>query len=336
MSGTSPAKPEAAQRNREVETMQPKLSIVVPVYNVEKVIRKALDSLAGQTLEDIEILLVNDGSTDHSEEICREYAEKDSRIRLFSKPNGGLSDARNYGMERASADVIGFVDSDDYVDLDMFECLLRIKNEHGAQIAVGGVRMATYEEEVYLDRAIDGEKVFNTHDAMAELLYSKRILNSVCNKIFDRSLFDGITFPFGKLYEDEYVTYRLFDRAEKVAMTDRVFYYYRSNPKSITHKAFSERELNRVYASLLKLDFIQERYPDLRYLVEEYLVYDCMMTMSKMERYDSRYDKLLRDNIRAYWRSFVKGDHSITAKMYVCLARMSPRLAVLCGRIIRQ
>ncbi len=316
--------------------MQPKLSIVVPVYNVEKVIRKALDSLVGQTLEDIEILLVNDGSTDHSEEICREYAEKDSRIRLFSKPNGGLSDARNYGMERASADVIGFVDSDDYVDLDMFECLLRIKNEHGAQIAVGGVRMATYEEEVYLDRAIDGEKVFNTHDAMAELLYSKRILNSVCNKIFDRSLFDGITFPFGKLYEDEYVTYRLFDRAEKVAMTDRVFYYYRSNPKSITHKAFSERELDRVYASLEKLDFIRARYPDLEQLVEQYLTYDCAMAISKMDRYDRKYDELLLKNIRRHWKPLVRGDHSMASKVFVMLTAVSPNLAVACGRLIRR
>ena len=138
----------------------------------------------------------------------------------------------------------------------------------------------------------------------------------------------------GKLYEDEYVTYKLFDRAESVVMTNQVFYYYRKNPASITHKKFSERELDRVEASLLKLAFIQERYPDLRYLVEEYLVYDCMMSLSKMERYDSKYDELLRDNIRKYWRSFMRGDHSLSGKLYMAVARIHPGLAVRCNRFV--
>ena len=316
--------------------MNPKLSVIVPVYNVEKYLPCCLDSLIGQTLKEIEIILVNDGSTDRSEQICLAYAEKDARIRVFTKKNGGLSDARNYGMERAEADVLGFVDSDDYVDGNMFEYLLRLKEEHHAQIAVGGVGMATDEGQVYQNRAVERENVYNTHDAMAELLYSQRILNSVCNKIFDKALFDGIIFPFGKLYEDEYVTYKLFDRAESVAMTNQVCYYYRKNPGSITHVKYTDRELDRVHASLEKLDFISKRYPDLADLVKQYLVYDCMITLSKMDRYNHRYDELLRDNIRAHWRSFVKGDHSTASKMYVLIARASPGLAVFCNRYIKQ
>ena len=316
--------------------MTPCLSVIVPVYNVEKYLPRCLGSLIGQTLKEIEIILVNDGSTDRSEQICQAYAEKDARIRVFSKQNGGLSDARNYGIERAQADVLGFVDSDDYVDGNMFEYLLRIKEEHHAQIAVGGVRMAADDGHIYQNRAVERESVYNTHDAMAELLYSKRILNSVCNKIFDKTLFDGIAFPFGKLYEDEFVTYRVFDRAETIAMTNQVFYYYRKNPGSITHVKYTDRELDRVYASIEKLGFIHEHYPDLDDLVKQYLVYDCMMAMSKMDRYDHRYDELLRDNIRAHWRSFVKGDHSVASKMYVRLARVSPGLAVFCGRFIQK
>ncbi len=314
--------------------MKPKLSVIVPVYNVEKYLPCCLDSLIGQTLKEIEIILVNDGSTDGSERICRAYAEKDTRIKVFSKENGGLSDARNYGMERAESDVLGFVDSDDYVDGNMFEYLLRIKEEHHAQIAVGGVRMATDEGQVYQNRAVERENVYNTHDAMAELLYSQRILNSVCNKIFDKVLFDGIIFPFGKLYEDEYVTYKLFDKAESVAMTNQVFYYYRKNPGSITHVKYTDRELDRVYASLEKLDFISKRYPDLADLVKQYLVYDCMMAMSKMERYEKKYDNTIVDNIRKYGKSFLKGDHTLGAKVYVAVAMISPKIAVYCNKLI--
>lgn len=314
--------------------MIPKISVVVPVYNVEKYLVQCLESLVEQTLKDIEIILVNDGSSDRSEEICRKFAEQDDRIQLYTKPNGGLSDARNYGLEKATADIVGFVDSDDYIDLNMFDSLLRKKNDSHAQIAVAGVKMATNDGHVYQTRSVDETCVMNHHDAMAEVLYSQRILNAVCNKIFDKELFEGIRFPVGKLYEDEYVTYKLFDRAESVVMTNQVFYYYRKNPASITHKKFSERELDRVEASLLKLAFIQERYPDLRYLVEEYLVYDCMMSLSKMERYDSKYDELLRDNIRKYWRSFMRGDHSLSGKLYVAVARIHPGLAVRCNRFV--
>ena len=104
--------------------MSPCLSVIVPVYNVEQYLPQCLESLLNQTLRDIEIILVNDGSTDQSEKICREYADRDNRIKLYTKPNGGLSDARNYGLERTSANIVGFVDSDDYIDLNMFEYLL--------------------------------------------------------------------------------------------------------------------------------------------------------------------------------------------------------------------
>ncbi len=308
--------------------MEPRLSVIVPVYNVEKYLPQCLDSLIHQTLKEIEIILVNDGSTDNSEAICQDYAEKDNRIIVYSKTNGGLSDARNYGLQHASSKIVGFVDSDDYIDLDMFQVLLELKDKTNSEIVVGGVKMATNDGEVYMVREVETEVALNRHDAMEELLKSKRITNSVCNKIFDILLFEQIEFPVGKLYEDEYVTYKLFDRAETIAMTNQVFYYYRSSPNSITHKAFSEREFDRIYASEIKVDYIQQAYPDLAEYAQRYLVYDCVMALSKMIEYKKSYDKLTRDNIRKYLKCFLQGDYSKGTKAFALVASVSPSLAV--------
>ena len=320
------------KETKEAIAITPCLSVIVPVYNVEKYLPQCLESLIHQTLQDIEIILVNDGSTDQSEKICREYADGDSRIKLFTKPNGGLSDARNYGLERVSAEVVGFVDSDDYIDLDMFRYLYEQKQKTSSQIAVGGVKMVTNDGSVYQTRAVPQECVYDRHDTIAEVLYSKRVLNAVTNKIFDIGLFRGIRFPVGKVFEDAFIIYDLLQQTTSVAFTNQVFYYYRFNQQSISHKSFSVREFDRIEASLKKVDFVRKQYPDLLGLAEQYVVYDCMMTMSKMDHYDHRYDELVLNNIRKYWRSFLKGDHSLSSKLFVLSALVSPGFTVFVNR----
>lgn len=308
--------------------MIPKLSIVVPVYNVEKYLPQCLDSLIHQTLKEIEIILVNDGSTDDSGLICNMYAKKDHRIKVYSKTNGGLSDARNYGLSKVNTPVVGFVDSDDYVDVSMFQTLLDIKEKSNSEIAVCGIKMTSLDNEVYSVRTVEKEMVLNRHDAMRELLKSKRISNSVCNKIFDVAIFDGINFPLNKLYEDEYVTYRLFDMSNSVVLTNKTFYYYRLTPNSITHKKFSEREFDRIYASQEKIEYIQQRYPDLVSYAQRYLVYDCVMSLSKMTIYKEEYNILTRDNIRKNLMCFLNGDYSKGTKVFAVIASLSPRVAI--------
>ena len=323
--------------DREWGNYMPELSIIVPVYNVEGYLPQCLDSLVNQTLKEIEIILVNDGSTDSSEAICQAYAEKDSRIILCSKTNGGLSDARNYGLQRASSQVVGFVDSDDYIDHDMFQILLDLKKKEEADIAVGGVKMTSNNGDVYLTRAVEDTVCLDRYAAMKELLKSKRITNSVCNKIFDISLFNNIQFPFGKLYEDEYVTYKLFDNSNKVAMTNKVYYYYRLSPNSITHSTFSEREFDRIHASIIKMDYIQNSYPDLYKYAERYLVYDCVMALSKMSSYKKSYNRITRDNIRKHLICFLQGDYSKGTKAFATVAALSPSLSVfLFNRLIKR
>ena len=268
-----------------------KVSVIVPVYNVEKYLKQCLDSIVDQTLEDLEIVLVDDGSVDSSGTICDEYAKKDTRIRVIHKENGGLSDARNAGLKYVTSPYVGFIDSDDYIDLDFYCGLLK---------------------------------------------QMEAISNSVCNKLFETALFEGVEFPKGKLYEDEYVTYILFHRCKAVSVRTDVLYYYRSNPDSITHAKFSDRELDRIYASLEKIEFCKTEYPEYWNSAVCYLVYDCICALEKMESYDKRYDGVIRSNIRKNILIYLKGKNSLKSRIFALLAAISPTMAVTAANIRKE
>ena len=308
--------------------MKPDISIIVPVYNTEKYVQSCLESLIKQTYKDIEIIVVNDGSNDESLVKCKEIAEKDSRIKIFTKTNGGLSDARNYGINKAEGTYLGFVDSDDYISENMYESLLSGITYNNADIAVAAINQVDEIGNILKTRSIDGEeKLLTKYEGMEELLFSQRISNSVCNKLFKRELFSKIRFPVGKLYEDEYVTYKLFDKAHKIYICTNAFYFYRYNESSITHCKFSEREFDRIIASELKIEFCNNNYPKLVHLAEKYLVYDAIIALSKMDVYKKSYDRYIAKNIRKYLLIFLIGQNSIKAKVFAVLAAINPKLA---------
>ena len=253
-----------------------KVSVIVPVYNVEKYLKQCLDSIVDQTLEDLEIVLVDDGSVDSSGTICDEYAKKDTRIRVIHKENGGLSDARNAGLKYVTSPYVGFIDSDDYIDLDFYCGLLKQMEADNTSIGVAAIAHV-YPNGSMRVRKLEKNQRLDRKAAMGELIYSQNISNSVCNKLFETALFEGVEFPKGKLYEDEYVTYILFHRCKAVSVRTDVLYYYRSNPDSITHAKFSDRELDRIYASLEKIEFCKTEYPEYWNSAVCYLVYDAFV-----------------------------------------------------------
>lgn len=309
--------------------MQPEISIIVPVYNTEKYVFNCLESLVKQTYHNFEIIVVNDGSIDNSQGICEKLSEKDSRIKVFSKTNGGLSDARNFGIDKASGKYLGFVDSDDYLSEDMYEILIKGIKKNNADIAVAAIKQVDEDGKVLLIRGMETKcTVLNRQSAMEELLFSQRISNSVCNKLFKRELFTGIEFPVGKLYEDEFVTYKVFDKASKIYVSSKVFYNYRYNINSITHSEFSVREFDRIEASEQKIEFCKEKYPGLLHLAQKYLVYDCIMALSKMEIYCRSYDEIILKNIRKYIHVFMKGENSLKAKLFAIIAAINPKIAI--------
>lgn len=211
-----------------------KVSVIVPVYNVEKYLRKCLGSLVSQTLQDIEIIVVNDGSGDHSQEIIDEFSEKyPEKIRSFTKENGGLSDARNYGLDRATGDFIGFVDSDDYVTATMFGEMYDLAKKYNAEMVVCNLQKVDEQGNVTqkltqipnMPEIID---LRNNFTVFSDLSYF------ACNKIFRKELFEEVRFKKGIHFEDIQLIPQLLLKCTTIAQTQNYHYQYLERTDSIT------------------------------------------------------------------------------------------------------
>lgn len=220
---------------------KPLISVIIPVYNVENYLNNCVHDVVNQTYRNLEIILVDDGSTDSSRQICDVWATKDARIRVIHKQNGGLSDARNKGIALAKGEYIMFVDSDDIVSLNIVNYLYELCEKHSADISICdlvhcySIERTNFEEERQ-------SKVFNAEDAIIEMLYQKSFLVAACGKLFRRSYFDDILFPFGMLFEDSAVMYKIFRKATKIVYGDAKLYGYVHREGSITTNKFSGRD----------------------------------------------------------------------------------------------
>ena len=226
--------------------MTPKVSIVVPVYNVEKYLDKCIQSLIGQTLKEIEIILVDDGSTDKSGKMCDEWAQKDSRIRVVHKQNGGLSDARNVGVSVASANYVGFVDSDDYVEPTMFGLLYRNARDDNAEISICGVYSCYANQTIVPEDR--GHFVLSAEEAIRDMLSGNRVRVWVPVKLYLRSILLAVPFPRGRVYEDAFVSVELFLKAKTVSLDLSPQYYYCHHGGTITSESFSKKSMDIVDA----------------------------------------------------------------------------------------
>lgn len=206
-----------------------KISVIVPIYNVEKYLVKCIDSLVNQTYHDLEIILVNDGSTDSSEDIIKQYAEKDNRILALNKNNGGLSDARNYGLKYATGDYCLFIDSDDYLALNALELCVNKINETGADIVCFDM-IYVYSDHTVFASGGDFNLISFKKNPNAIL-----INNSACNKMFKRNLFELIEFPKGMWYEDLATIPIILSKANLIAKVNEGLYYYLQREQSIAH-----------------------------------------------------------------------------------------------------
>ena len=245
--------------------MNPFISIIVPVYNVEDYLRKCLESIINQTYKNLEIILIDDGSTDNSGKICDEYADKDNRIQVIHKINGGLSDARNAGLEIAKGEYIGFVDSDDYIAEDMYEFLYNLSVDNDLDVAMCA------SCDVYEDGRVKAHKNFKTifinkKEEIIENLFVNQnagVTVSVCNKLFKREILKDCEFTVGKTYEDAFFILKWIKNTKKFGRSTDVKYYYVQRKHSITHqKLYTPKILELIEAYLLNMDIISKYYPD--------------------------------------------------------------------------
>ena len=239
------------------------VSVIVPVYNVEKYLKRCIDSILMQTYRNLEIILVDDGSTDNSGSICDQYGLIDSRIKVIHKINGGLSDARITGISNATGDFYSFIDSDDWIESNMIEVMIKNIIDTNSDIAIAR-RFRTFENGTkYLEhyQTYPKEKVFNSTTGLKYLMSFCGFDMSVCDKIFKKDLFKDIEFPFGKTCEDSFVTYRLFAKANKIIYIDEGMYNYFYRTNSITRSSkVNETVIEATYEQLC---FIKNNYLEL-------------------------------------------------------------------------
>jgi glycosyltransferase involved in cell wall biosynthesis len=239
--------------------MESKLSLIIPIFKVEKYLKRCVDSVINQTYTNLEIILVDDGSPDKCGIICDEYACSDSRIRVIHKPNGGLSDARNAGLDIATGEYIGFIDSDDFIHPGMFKDLYKRLLEYDADIAQCSFRRVTGDEIVESTEA-DNVKVISNLEAL-DYIYTPFCVDYIVawNKLYKKELFEGLRFPMSKIHEDEFTTYKLFYRSKRIVICDKKYYYYFQSPNSIIRSNFSVKKLDYAEAMEERIAFFKER-----------------------------------------------------------------------------
>ena len=279
--------------------MDEKISVIVPVYNVEAYLERCVESILKQTYSNLEILLVNDGSTDKSGELCDQLALRDQRIRVIHKENGGLSDARNRGIDEASSDLIGFIDSDDYIDEDMYETLYRHLRESNADLSMCGhydVFHQIPEKQVSEIKTWELSSV----EAIKMVMEAKILSVTAVNKLYKKELFSHLKFEVGKIAEDAFIMIRLLDQCQKVVATNEKKYYYVHRENSITTQKFSLKFLNVIEAYEQNANIIREHYPAIADVATMRLNWAYFYVLDRLLVDSDFKDKLLEDKLIHY------------------------------------
>lgn len=241
----------------------PKISVIVPVYKVEDYLEECVTSIRNQTYENTEIILVDDGSPDRSGEMCDQLATQDSRIKVVHKENGGLSSARNAGLDVATGEYVSFVDSDDWIAPDMYQRLLGLMEQHNAQIAAGGLQFSTGEHFNQEYTASSPVEVFSRLDALREITRNQKCTNSFCDKLWPKWIFDTVRFPMGELYEDMKTIPSCLELVDTVVYDPTPTYFYRATEQSITRGQFNPNKFEEAYAARARAEYYAEKYPQL-------------------------------------------------------------------------
>ncbi len=238
------------------------VSVIIPIYKVEEYLRECVENIMNQTYKNLEIILVDDESPDRCGEICEEYKEKDGRIVVIHKENGGLSDARNAGMKIMKGEYIVFVDSDDYMAPDGIEYLVKLLEERDADMVIGGERSVLDTGEVTFTTMPDDREVIEEMDveeALVELFVNGC---SSWGRVYRRAVHEGIEFPKGEINEDEAIMVRLIERCKKIVKTNRPVYDHRVRDESITTTKFHRKKLIWVEHCKNNYEYVKGKYPD--------------------------------------------------------------------------
>lgn len=249
------------------------VSIIVPIYNVEEYLDECLNSILNQSYKNLQIILVNDGSDDKSEIIAEKYVQSDNRFILFSKPNGGLSSARNYGIDQATGDYLCFIDSDDYISENFISDFISILNITNADVVVCA-RYNIYNNVNFVP-VFDSinENHWTGKEALSNMLNWERVDGSVCDKIFKISFFKHLRFKPGVISEDLPVTTKIFSESSLIIHSGKPHYYYRQRDGSITKQFYNRKKLTILDSAKEVSEIVASKFPELTLLGKKYILH---------------------------------------------------------------
>lgn len=239
--------------------MKPLISVIIPVYQVAPYLKQCIESIINQTYSNLEIILVDDGSTDESGKICDQYADTDNRINVVHQENKGLSASRNKGIELANGEYLSFIDSDDWVDQRFIDVMYKISISSGCDIVQCNFRNVI-DDWTYIDKREGNYTIYSPKEfSIATYTLLSWKCNVAWNKLYKASLFDGIRYPVGKIHEDEFTTYKLIWRANSIAATNTKLYFYRQRSDSIMGSVYSLKRLDAGLAYRERKKFYQDK-----------------------------------------------------------------------------
>lgn len=317
------------------------ISVIIPIYNVEPYLSDCIESIIKQTYTNLEIILVDDGSPDKCGDICDMYAEKDSRITVIHKKNGGLSDARNAGLDIATGKYVTFIDSDDAVALDMVEYLYEMLCESNADITVCQPEIFSDDipEIKWQDRRIE---TITGSEKCLEYYFKTRYVQSVAwGKLYKKDMFEYVRYPFGKMHEDEFTTYRLISLANRISVGFSKKYFYRIRSGSIMREIFSMRNLDGIEAAIEIKKYIDTNFPKLSLYAQCGMVaaantfsIKLIASESPIEEY---YEVILKIQkiYRQYEKFFLRGPNSLKAKAFSAFAFLNLKMWIRICRKMR-
>lgn len=284
------------------------VSIIVPIYNMEIYLERCLNSLIWQTYKTIEIILVDDGSTDNSGNICDLYARRDARVKVAHIDNGGQARARNVGIEMAKGSYISFVDSDDWVSLDSIAIMVSIIETYDVDVAV-----SSFEEKTAFDSykyaKFTKVEICSAQRAMEDYFYQK-IGSSPWAKLYRKTLFEDIRYPEGEIYEDVEPSFYLIEKAKSVAETNAVTYFYFDRNNSTVKSNFSEKKMNYYYATHNLLELVRGKYPKLEMAAISRMIWADVHLIVHMGDERSKY----QEEFRLLWNDIKKYRGSVITK----------------------
>lgn len=310
------------------------ISIIIPVYKVEKYLDRCVQSVVDQTYKNLEIILVDDGSPDNCPNICDKWKNKDSRVRVIHKKNGGLSDARNAGIEIATGKYIAFVDSDDYIKPEMYEKLYFAINEYKADMAICNLQCVDDEGNL-IDKNIQRlpikKEVISGREIVANQIWKEKgwYWIVVWSRLYSRKLFEYIRFPVEKLHEDEFTAHLFWSACEKVACVEGIYYNYVQRSESITNEHYSIRRLDSIEAILMRLDYMLDNNYSEKSIHNCYNLYYSVLIESykkvsvKEKMVKKRYKELQCFYKKIFWK-LIKKKQGILRKSRYILNYISP------------